>query len=51
MVTIRVPMQFVSRCFLIMRELLAPRARAAVTYSDSLGTRICERVIRAMPTQ
>jgi hypothetical protein len=32
-VTMRVPMQLVSRCFLMMRPLEAPSARAAVTYS------------------
>ena len=50
-VTIRVPMQFVSRCFLMMRPPEAPSARAAVTYSLSFSVRTWERTIRAMPTQ
>ena len=50
-VTISVPMQFVSRCFLIILEPLAPSALAAVTYSDSFKTKTCERVMRAIPTQ
>lgn len=42
----------------VCEQVLSDYARAAcaesaraVTYSDSLSTRICERVIRAMPTQ
>ena len=50
-VTIRVPMQLVSRCFLMIRPLEAPSARAAVTYSLSFRIRIWLRTIRAMPTQ
>ena len=50
-VTIRVPMQLVRRCFEMIRQLPAPRARAAVTYSDSFSTSTWLRVIRAMLTQ
>ena len=49
--TIRVPMQFVSRCLRMIRPLPAPNALAAVTYSDSFSTSTWDRVIRAIPTQ
>ena len=50
-VTISVPIQFVSRCFLIILAEDAPSALAAVTYSLSFSIRIWLRTIRAIPTQ
>lgn len=50
-VTIKVPIQFVNRCFLMILPFFAPSALAAVTYSLSLSIRIWLRTIRAIPTQ
>ena len=50
-VTMSVPMQFVRMCFLMMRPVPAPRARAAVTYSLSFSVSTWLRTMRAIPTQ
>ena len=50
-VTISVPIQFVSKCFLMILPLLTPKALAAVTYSLSFNISTWLRTIRAIPTQ
>ncbi len=50
-VTISVPIQLVSRCFLMILPLPTPRALAAVTYSLSFKVSTWLLTILAMPTQ